>query len=73
MDLGYRDRSVEGIEVLRRGKPKRVTRRQWSWVKRRQTIKLVIGDLKDDCQLRRNPLRGALGDALHVLACAAAG
>jgi IS5 family transposase len=34
-------------------------------------IEPVIGHLKDDCRLRRNPLKGALGDALHVLACAA--
>jgi hypothetical protein len=27
--------------------------------------------LKDDCRLRRNRLKGALGDALHVLSCAA--
>jgi len=27
--------------------------------------------LKDDCRLRRNRLKGALGDALHVLGCAA--
>jgi len=71
VDLGYRGRHLEGVEILHRGKPKRLTRRQWSWVKRRQAIEPVIGHLKDDCRLRRNPLKGALGDALHVLACAA--
>jgi len=59
------------LEILHRGKPKRLTRRQWSWVKRRQAVKPVIGHLKDDCRLRRNRLKGALGDALHVLSCAA--
>jgi IS5 family transposase len=56
---------------MHRGKPKRLTQRQWSWVKLRQAIEPVIGHLKEDCRLRRNPLKGALGDALHVLACAA--
>jgi len=59
------------VEILHRGKPKRLTRRQWSWVKRRQAVEPVIGHLKDDCRLRRNRLKGALGDALHVLSCAA--
>jgi IS5 family transposase len=71
VDLGYRGRSLEGVEILHRGKPKRLTRRQWSWVKRRQAVEPVIGRLKDDCRLRRNRLKGALGDALHVLSCAA--
>ncbi len=31
----------------------------------------MIGHLEEDCRLRRNPLKGALGDALHVFACAA--
>jgi IS5 family transposase len=71
VDLGYRGRHIEGVEILHRGKPKRLSRRHWSWVKRRQAIDPVIGHLKTDCRLRRNPLKGAFGDALHVLACAA--
>jgi len=49
--------SLEGVEILHCGKPKRLTRRQWSWVKRRQAVKPVIGHLKDDCRLRRNRLK----------------
>jgi len=71
VDLGCRGRSLEGVEILHRGKPKRLTRRQWSGVKRRQVAEPVIGHLKDDCRLRRTRLKGALGDALHVLACVA--
>jgi IS5 family transposase len=71
VDLGYRGRTVDGVEILHRGKPKRLTKRQGSWVKRRQAIEPVIGHLKDDCGLRRNRLKGSLGDALHVIACAA--
>jgi len=40
-------------------------------VKRRQAVEPVIGHLKDDCRLRRCHLKGAEGDALHVIACAA--
>ncbi len=71
VDLGYRGRAIDRVNILHRGKPKRLTRRQWSWVKRRQAVEPVIGHLKDDCRLRRNRLKGALGDALHVLSCAA--
>lgn len=71
VDLGYRGREVDGVQVLHRGKPKSLTRRQWGWVKRRQAVEPVIGHLKDDCRLRRCHLKGAEGDALHVIACAA--
>ncbi|MBB6066110.1 hypothetical protein HNR76_002689 [Pseudoxanthomonas broegbernensis] len=71
VDLGYRGREVDGVQVLHRGKPKRLTPRQWAWVKRRQAIEPVIGHLKDDCRLHHCHLKGTNGDALHVIACAA--
>ncbi|WP_042805022.1 IS5 family transposase, partial [Xanthomonas citri] len=71
VDLGYRGREVDGVQVLHRGKAKTLTRRQWHWIKRRQAVEPVIGHLKDDCRLRRCRLKGTQGDALHVLGCAA--
>ncbi|WP_108820766.1 transposase [Xanthomonas fragariae] len=71
VDLGDRGRAVDGVQVLHRGKAKTLTRRQWRWIKRRQAVEPVIGHLKDDCRLRRCRLKGAQGDALHVLGCAA--
>ena len=71
VDLGYRGRTVEGTEILHRGKAKRLTRRQWGWIKRRQAIEPIIGHVKDDCGMRRNRLKGAEGDAIHAVACAA--
>jgi IS5 family transposase len=71
VDLGYRGREVEGLEILHRGKPKRLTRRQWAWVKRRQAIEPIIGHVKDDCGMRRCRLKGAQGVALYAIACAA--
>ncbi|MBB3759547.1 IS5 family transposase [Xanthomonas arboricola] len=71
VDLGYRGRQVDGVQVLHRGKAKTLTRRQWRWIKRRQAVEPVIGHLKQDCRLDRCRLKGAQGDALHVLGCAA--
>ncbi|RBH12465.1 IS5/IS1182 family transposase, partial [Xanthomonas oryzae pv. oryzae] len=71
VDLGYRGRDVEGVQILHRGKAKTLTRRQWRWIKRRQAVEPVIGHLKRDCRLHRCHLNGAQGDALHVLGCAA--
>ena len=71
VDLGYRGREVAGVEILHRGKPKRLTRSQWRWVKRRQAIEPIIGHVKDDCGLRRCWLKGAQGDAMHAVLCAA--
>ncbi|MCD0244324.1 transposase, partial [Xanthomonas melonis] len=34
VDLGYRGREVEGVQILHRGKAKSLTRRQWRWIKR---------------------------------------
>ncbi|AKN99296.1 transposase [Xanthomonas oryzae] len=63
VDLGYRGRDVEGVQILHRGQAKTLTRRQ--------AVEPVIGHLKQDCRLNRCHLNGAQGDALHVLGCAA--
>lgn len=70
VDLGFRGRSIDGIDILHRGKAKRLTRTQWRWVKRRQAIEPIIGHVKDDCGMRRCQLKGQLGDALHAVLCA---
>lgn len=70
VDLGFRGRSVEGVDILHRGKAKRLTRTQWRWVKRRQAIEPIIGHVKDDCRMRRCRLKGQMGDALHAVLCA---
>lgn len=59
------------MQVLHRGEAKTLTRRQWRWIKRRQAVEPVIGHLKEDCRLCRCRLKGAQGNALHVLGCAA--
>jgi len=71
VDLEYRGRDIPGVNILHRGKPKQLTRRQWRWVKRRQAIEPIIGHVKDDCRMRRCRRKGAEGDALHAVLCAA--
>ena len=40
-------------------------------IKRRSAIEPTIGHMKTDGRLARNPLKGALGDALHAVLCGA--
>ena len=71
VDLGFRGRQVAGVDIVHRGKTKTLTRTQRRWLKRRQAIEPIIGHVKDDCRMRRCHLKGALGDAMHALLCAA--
>jgi IS5 family transposase len=41
------------------------TRTMTAMIKRRSAIEPTIGHMKSDGRLDRNPLKGALGDALH--------
>jgi len=71
VDLGYRGRACEGVTILHRGKAKTLSRRAWRWIKRRQAVEPVIGHLKADHRMERCHLKGAEGDALHAIGCAA--
>ena len=73
VDLGYRgvDDQVPGIEVIHRGKTKRLTAQQKGWLRRRQAVEPVIGHVKADHRMDRCWLKGAEGDSLHAVLCAA--
>jgi IS5 family transposase len=73
VDLGYRgvDADNPGVEIIHRGKYKRLTALQRRWLKRRQAIEPMIGHTKSDHRLDRCWLKGAVGDALHAISCAA--
>jgi transposase, IS5 family len=73
VDLGYRsvDADNPGVQIIHRGKYKSLTNLQRKWLKRRQAIEPLIGHIKADHGMQRCWLRGALGDALHALSCAA--
>ena len=73
VDLGYRgvDADVAPVQVIHRGKARSLTARQKSWLRRRQAVEPVIGHLKSDHGMQRCWLKGAEGDALHAVLCAA--
>ncbi|WP_407810824.1 hypothetical protein [Spiribacter roseus] len=65
VDLGYRGRKVGGIRILHRGKPKRMSKAEKWVLKRRQAAEPSIVHLKGDQRMRRNFLKGALGDPMN--------
>jgi IS5 family transposase len=73
VDLGYRgvDKDLAPVEVIHRGKFKSLTPQQKSWLMRRQAIEPLIGHTKADNRMDRCWLKGAEGDALHAVLCAA--
>ena len=73
VDLGYRgvDADNPGVEIIHRGKYKTLTALQRRWLKRRQAIEPMIGHTKSDHRMDRCWLKGASGDALHAISCAA--
>jgi IS5 family transposase len=73
VDLGYRgvDADNPGVELIHRGKYKTLTALQRRWLKRRQAIEPMIGHTKSDHRMDRCWLKGAIGDALHAISCAA--
>ena len=73
VDLGYRgvDKDLAPVEVIHRGKFKSLSPKQKIWLKRRQAIEPLIGHTKADHRMDRCWLKGAEGDALHAVLCAA--
>ena len=73
VDLGYRgvDADNPGVRILHRGKSRSMTKSEKERLRRRQAIEPTIGHLKADHRLDRCWLKGAEGDALHTVLCAA--
>jgi IS5 family transposase len=73
VDMGYRgvDEDVPAVQVIHRGKAKRLTAQQKTWLRRRQAVEPTIGHLKADHRMDRCWLKGTEGDALHAVLCAA--
>ena len=72
VDLGYRgvDHLVP-VDIIHRGRYKTMTEQQRRWLRRRQAIEPTIGHTKHDHGMKRCWLKGANGDALHAVLCAA--
>ncbi|KTT25748.1 hypothetical protein NS331_04680 [Pseudacidovorax intermedius] len=71
MDRGYKGVKLEGVRILMAGQKRGITRTLQAMIKRRSAIEPTIGHMKMDGRLARNPLKGALGDALHAVMCGA--
>ena len=71
VDLGYRGREVDGIRILHRGKPKRMSKAEKRLLKRRQAVEPSIGHLKADHRMHWNFLKGVQGDAMNPILAAA--
>ena len=69
-DRGYKGAQIPGCRLLlahTRKLPDKLKR----LLKRRNAIEPTIGHMKNDGLLRRNWLKGSLGDAMHALLCGA--
>lgn len=71
VDKGYRGVRVQGVQILRSGQRRGITRAMKAMIKRRSAIEPSIGHMKTEGRLARNPLKGTLGDALHAVLCGA--
>lgn len=73
VDLGYRgvDAEVAPVQVIHRGKSKSLSAQHKRWLRRRQAVEPAIGHAKADNRMDRCWLKGAEGDALHAVLCAA--
>ena len=70
VDLGYRGHTVpEDIKVYHPRLKRGITRRLRQAIRRRSAIEPIIGHMKNDGLLRRNWLKGELGDYLHAVLC----
>ena len=70
VDLGYRKAIVpELVQVYRPKMRGNLSRRLKRDIRRRSAIEPMIGQMKNDGRLRRNWLRGQLGDAMHAVLC----
>lgn len=69
VDKCYRGVEIEGVRILRSGQRRGITKALMAMIKRRSAIEPAIGHMKMDGRLGRNPLKGALGDALHAVMC----
>lgn len=70
VDKGYKGHGVEDKQVYMSGQKRGITRALKKQLKRRSAIEPHIGHMKSEGKLRRNYLKGKIGDALNALLCA---
>ncbi len=69
--MGYRGGDIDGARAMRSGQKRGLTRSLQATIKPRSAIEPSIGHMKTYGRLGRNPLKGALGGALHAVMCGA--
>lgn len=69
VDKGCRGMEIEEVRILRSVQKRGITRTLKAMILRRSAIEPAIGYMKMNGRLARNPLKGALGDALHAVMC----
>lgn len=69
VDRGYRGHSVTDKVVYKSGQKRGITKAIKKLLKRRQAIEPHIGHMKEEGKLRRNFLKGFLGDKLNAILC----
>lgn len=70
INRSYKSYGVEGCRVYISGKKRGMTRTLKKHLKRISAIEPHIGHMKLDGKLRRNYLKGTLGDVVNALLCA---
>jgi IS5 family transposase len=70
VDKGYKGHGVTDTKIYMSGQKRGITQSIKKRLKRRSAIEPHIGHMKSDGNLRRNFLKGLLGDTLHALLCA---
>ena len=73
VDLAYRgvDQDNPTVSIKHRSKSKRLTEKEGELLKRRQAIEPIIGHLQANHRMNRCHLKGAEGNAIHAVLCAA--
>ena len=71
VDKGYKGAEIPGVAIRRSGQRRGATRKLKQDIHRRSAIEPMIGHMKNNGLLRRNWLKGTLGDALHAVLCGA--
>ena len=71
VDKGYRGVSVDGVTIWRSSQKRGVTPSIRKAIHRRSAVEPAIGHMKNEGKLRRNWLKGSLGDALNSVLCGA--
>ena len=69
VDKGYRGHGVTDTAIYISGQRRGMTQAIKKRLKRRSAIEPHIGHMKSDGKLKRNYLKGALGDAINALLC----